>query len=63
MDITLQTKVSDINRSQFYKQVYRQQFDTKQFLVDLDIFTNECILVDCCGWHYRDLFPTKESQA
>jgi hypothetical protein len=59
MDITLQTKVSDINRSQFYKQVYRQQFDTKQFLVDLDIFTNECILVDCCGWHYRDLFPTK----
>jgi hypothetical protein len=59
MDITLQTKVNNINRSQFYQQVYRQQFDAKQSLVNLDMFANDCILVDCCGWHYRDLFPTK----
>jgi len=59
MDITLQTKVNDINRSQFYQQVYHHQSDAKHSLVNLDMFTNDCILVDCCGWYYRSLFPTK----
>ena len=57
MDIRLQTKVSDQNRSEFYQQVYRQQFDTRSQLIDLDQFSTDCVLVDCCGWHYRDLFP------
>ncbi len=60
MDITLQTKVNDTNRIQFYQQVYRHQFDDKQSLINLDMFTNDCILVDCCGWHYQSLFPTKK---
>lgn len=57
MDIRLQTKVSDSNRDEFYQQVYRQQFDTRPQLINLEQFSTDCILVDCCGWHYRDLFP------
>jgi hypothetical protein len=57
MDITLQTKVKDNNRDRFYQQVYRHQFDTKQQLINLELFSNDCVLVDCCGWHYRNLFP------
>lgn len=57
MDIKLQTKVSDKNRNEFYQQVYRQQFDNKSQLINLEQFSTDCILVDCCGWHYRDLFP------
>lgn len=60
MDINLQTKVDDNNRQQFYQQVYRHQFDSKSTLVNLDMFNNECVLIDCCGWHYRDLFPDKK---
>ena len=57
MDMTLQTKVSDDNRDRFYQQVYRHQFDSKQQLVNLESFSNHCVLVDCCGWHYRNIFP------
>lgn len=60
MDINLQTKVNDNNRQQFYQQVYRHQFDSKSSLVNLDMFSNDCVLIDCCGWHYRDLFPNKK---
>jgi hypothetical protein len=59
MDITIQTKVTDNNRDQFYKQVYRQQFDTKSQLIDLARFSNDCVIIDCCGWHYRNTFPDK----
>lgn len=57
MDIKLQTKVTNDNRDQFYKQVYRHQFNSKSQLVDLTKFSNDCVIVDCCGWYYRDLFP------
>jgi hypothetical protein len=60
MDIKLQTKVNDNNRSQFYQQVYCQQLDTKQQLVDLEMFSNDCVLVDCCGWHYQNVFQDKK---
>lgn len=57
MDITLQTKIGDNNRDDFYQQVYRQQFKSKQQLINLELFSNDCVLIDCCGWHYRNLFP------
>jgi hypothetical protein len=60
MEIKLQTKVNDNNRVQFYQTVYKQQFDTKQQLVDLDMFSNDCVLIDCCGWHYQQVFPNKK---
>jgi hypothetical protein len=59
MGINLQTKVIDKNRDKFYQRAYCQQFNTKADLVDLDMFTNECVLIDCCGWHYRNVFPNK----
>jgi|LakMenEpi03Aug12_release.lakeMendotaPanAssembly.Ray.scaffolds.fasta_scaffold437595_1 hypothetical protein len=57
MGIILQTKVTDENRDKFYQQVYCQQFDSKHQLINLEIFSNECVLVDCCAWHYYDMFP------
>lgn len=57
MDIKQQTKVSERNCNEFYKQMYRQPFDAKSQLVNLEQFSTDCILIDCCGWHYRDLFP------
>jgi hypothetical protein len=61
MDKTSQTKVTDNNRDQFYKHVYRQQFDSKSQLVELAKFSNDCVLIDCCGWHYRNTFPDKNT--
>lgn len=60
MDINLQTKVNHDNRKQFYQQMYPHQFDSKSTLVNLDKFNNDCVLIDCCGWHYRDLFANKK---
>lgn len=60
MDIKLQTKVTDNNRVKFYQTNYQQQFDTKQQLIDLEKFSNECVLIDCCGWHYRNNFPNSK---
>lgn len=56
-----QTKVDDQNRNQFYTQMYPQQFDSKQSLIDLDaIESSNIIAVDCCGWHYQAMFPQKK---
>ena len=57
MDIMLQTEVRDDNRDRFYQQVYHHQFNSKQQLINLELFSNDCVLVDCCGWHYRNVFP------
>ena len=57
MDIKLQTKVTDNNRADFYQVAYYQQLDAKDQLINLEQFSSDCVLVDCCGWYYRDLFP------
>jgi hypothetical protein len=55
-----QTQVTDQNRDQFYKQVYPHQLDSKQQLINLNQFdTKNVVAIDCCGWHYRDLFLEK----
>ena len=55
-----QTQVTDRNRDQFYKRVYSQQLEGKDSLINLNAITNSNIIaVDCCGWHYKELFPTK----
>jgi hypothetical protein len=60
MDTKLQTKINDHNRGQFYQQVYSQQLGTKQQLVNLEMFSNDCVLIDCCGWHYQNIFFDKK---
>lgn len=57
MHIKSQTEVTDVNRARFYQQVYQQQFNNKTQLINLNGISNTCILVDCCGWHYKTLFP------
>ena len=54
----LQTKITDTNKDDFYRTVYNMQMDGKSGLINLDKFTNKtCILIDCCGWHYKNIFP------
>ena len=60
MEIKSQTQVTEKNRAQFYQTLYSQQLDSKQQLINLEKFPNECILIDCCGWHYRNLFQHKK---
>ena len=60
MDTKQQTKVTDLNKSNFFQTAYHHQFATKDELVNLDsIDTSTIILIDCCGWHYKTLFPHK----
>ena len=40
--------------------MYHHQNSTKNQLVNLDsLEETQVILVDCCGWHYKKLFPQK----
>lgn len=52
----LQTAVHNNNMQEFYKNVYYMQADSRDQLIDLAEFTNPCMLVDCCGAHYKTLF-------
>jgi hypothetical protein len=52
----LQTTVHDNNRQKFYKNVYYMQTNSRDQLIDLTEFNNICILIDCCGAHYKTLF-------
>ena len=54
----LQTKVNNANYQEFYKSVYSIQTDSVDQLIDLSSYTDvPCVLIDCCGWHYKKLFP------
>lgn len=60
METRQQTKVTDQNKINFFHTVYHHQSDNKDDLVDLDsIDQSTIILIDCCGWHYKKLFPQK----
>ena len=60
METKQQTKVTDQNKINFFHTVYHHQSDSKNDLVDLDsIDQSTIILIDCCGWHYKKLFPQK----
>jgi hypothetical protein len=52
----LQTKVTPKNQLEFYQNVYRMQSDSKDQLVNLDNFDTDCVVIDCCGSHYRTHF-------
>ena len=47
-----------MNSQEYYNHTYRQQFDKADKLIDLSAYTAaKFILVDCCGWHYKKVFP------
>jgi hypothetical protein len=55
-----QTQVTDQNRSQFYRNVYPHQAESKSQLIDIGaIDVSNIIPIDCCGWHYKAMFPEK----
>ena len=54
----LASKVTEDNYLKFYRQIYRQQFFTVDQLIQLNKWPNShFVIVDCCGWHYKKLFP------
>lgn len=60
MEPKLQTTVSDQNRHDFLKGVYPQLTQSKNQLVPLDqISATSFIMADCCGWHYKSLWPDR----
>jgi hypothetical protein len=60
MEPKLQTAPNDQNRMVFYQQVYHHQTLTKDQLINLDHLTeSNVIMIDCCGWHYKNIFPEK----
>lgn len=59
MDIK-ETQVTDQNRAQFYQALYPHQMESKENLIDIGaINVDNIIAIDCCGWHYKNLFPEK----
>jgi hypothetical protein len=60
MEIKLQTTVTDQNRHDFLKKVYPQLGQAKNQLIQLDqIDATTFIMADCCGWHYKSLWPDR----
>ena len=60
METRQQTKTTDQNRDLFYRRVYHHQTADRSQLVELDRLTEKSIvMIDCCGWHYKNLFPEK----
>ena len=54
----LQTAVNDQNRQDFFKQTFPHLTKSKQQLIQLDEFSaSSFVLVNCCGWHYKNLWP------
>jgi hypothetical protein len=61
METKIQTQVTDQNRIAFYQQQYVHQTETTAQLINLyQLPTKNVILVDCCGWHYKSLFPNAD---
>jgi hypothetical protein len=60
MEPKLQTKPNDQNRMLFYQQLYHHQRSEKSQLINLNQLTGSTvIMVDCCGWYYKNMFPEK----
>jgi hypothetical protein len=60
MDTKQQTKVTNQNKINFFQTVYHHQSADKNDLVDLEsIDQPTIILIDCCGWYYKKMFPQK----
>lgn len=58
METRLQTKVTDQNRLDFYKTVYPQLTKSKDQLIQLNRHNvSSYVFADCCGWHYKTLWP------
>ena len=51
---------TDTNRDAYYQHVYHMQKDSIDKLIDVSAIDNPILFIDCCGWHYRDLYPEKE---
>jgi len=57
MEIKLQTKVTDQNSQDFFKNVYPHLNNSKDQLIQLnDYNVSTFVLVDCCGWHYKSIW-------
>jgi hypothetical protein len=55
-----QTQVTDQNRERFYQQLYPQQLDSPQQLININMFSSDnVVVIDCCGWHYKNVFANK----
>lgn len=50
-----QTSITNQNRLGFYTNVYPQQLDKKENLIDISSYVNP-LLIDCCGWYYEHVF-------
>lgn len=61
MESIKQTKVTPENREQFYLNTYSQQTRDKSELIDLSLLQQHCkIIVDSCGWYYKQHFPEQK---
>lgn len=59
MESKKQTTVTDKNRKDFFQILYWQSTLPKAQLVQLDEYkVSNFVMVDCCSWHYKTLWPT-----
>jgi len=57
----LQTSITSHNQPDFFKSIYHHQLESQTQLIDVDLFKETTILaIDCCGWHYKKIFPQKK---
>jgi hypothetical protein len=60
MDTKQQSKITEQNKNTFFQKIYHHQNNSKEQLINLDeLRESTIIIIDCCGWHYKKLFPYK----
>lgn len=58
MEPKQQTQINENNRQKFYQTSYPQQCMSKDQLIQLNDINASCyVLIDCCGWYYKELWP------
>jgi len=55
-----QTEITDSNRLEFYKQVYRVLSMNKDELLDLNNISTDIVIFDSAGWYYEQHFPKQQ---
>lgn len=51
-----ETQVNDHNRLDYYRSVYPMLNEGADNLIDISYENNPVVAIDCCGWHYSQVF-------
>ena len=54
-----QSKITEQNKTEFMRGMYPVVQEGRESLIDITQETHDIIAIDCCGWHYSQVFQKK----